>query len=198
MQLFIKQKGISISVETSDAESRLYEFIDTRLGTYLSNMDIRYDISAAVVAVPHDDLFDAIGRIRCLNKEKDHESFEDLIIGQRRVHNILQSAKDKTSTVNDSLFDCDDEIRLWSEFEKTQQSFGAAMDEFNYKKALNILLSLRPHIDGFFDNCMVMDKDEKKRGNRLAMLKDIRALFNRYADFSLIVLKGEEQKESKQ
>lgn len=192
MDLYASQKEISLSVERSDAAPRLFGFIDARLETHVSNMDVRYDIASAVTAVPHDDLFDAIRRIHCLNQEKDDAYFDALVIGQRRVSNILQGVKDAGFGVNAGLFDCDAERMLWSAFESAQGTFQREMERFGYRKALKALFSLRPHIDDFFDNCMVMDKDDEKRGNRIALLMNLRRLFNRYADFSLIVLEGEQ------
>jgi glycyl-tRNA synthetase beta chain len=55
---------------------------------------------------------------------------------------------------------------------------------------LNKLAALRPHVDSFFDNVMVMDKDEKVRFNRLSLLAEISALFHKIADFSKIVTAG--------
>ena len=58
------------------------------------------------------------------------------------------------------------------------------------RAALNKLAALRPHVDNFFDNVMVMDKDEKVRFNRLSLLSEISALFHKIADFSKIVTAG--------
>ncbi|MGW8323284.1 MAG: DALR anticodon-binding domain-containing protein, partial [Thermodesulfobacteriota bacterium] len=41
-------------------------------------------------------------------------------------------------------------------------------------------------INGFFDQVLVMDKDESLKNNRLALLAMVRELFGRVADFSKI------------
>ena len=43
-------------------------------------------------------------------------------------------------------------------------------------------------INNFFDNVMVMDKDEQIKNNRLALLKNIDTLIKSTADFGKIVL----------
>ena len=43
-------------------------------------------------------------------------------------------------------------------------------------------------INNFFDNVMVMDKDEQIKNNRLALLKNIDTLIKSIADFGKIVL----------
>ena len=50
------------------------------------------------------------------------------------------------------------------------------------------LASLRSPVDQFFDQVMIMDKDEQIRQNRLALLKQIIDLFASFADFSQIVI----------
>ena len=48
--------------------------------------------------------------------------------------------------------------------------------------------ALTAPINNFFDNVMVMDKDENIKHNRLALLKNIDDLIKTIADFSKIVL----------
>ena len=42
-------------------------------------------------------------------------------------------------------------------------------------------------VNHYLDDVMVMDKDEKVRNNRLAMLKTVLALFDGWGDFSQLV-----------
>jgi glycyl-tRNA synthetase beta chain len=49
-----------------------------------------------------------------------------------------------------------------------------------------VIATLRASVDRFFDDVMVMTDDPDLRGNRLALLKAIAALFDRMADFSKI------------
>lgn len=44
--------------------------------------------------------------------------------------------------------------------------------------------NLKEPVDRFFDNVMVMDKNEDLKRNRLSMLGEIRELFFTIADFS--------------
>ncbi len=53
-----------------------------------------------------------------------------------------------------------------------------------YTKALTSLAELRPTVDTFFDDVMVMVDDEAVKNNRLAVLAELRALFLEIADIS--------------
>ena len=68
------------------------------------------------------------------------------------------------------------------------------MKNHNYKNSIKLLLSLRDYIDKFFDHCLVMTDDTKRRDNRLTLLSKIKHLFDSFADFSMIVIQGEEGK----
>ncbi len=53
-----------------------------------------------------------------------------------------------------------------------------------YVEALEQLATLKPAVDLFFDKVMVMCDDIDKRRNRLALLKQLHALFIQIADIS--------------
>ena len=60
------------------------------------------------------------------------------------------------------------------------------LDAGEYTAALACLAGLRDGVDAFFDTVKVMDDDETLRGNRLALLARIGALFMETADISLL------------
>ena len=79
---------------------------------------------------------------------------------------------------------------MFSYFDDIKPRVEKGIAEKDFSAALNKLAALRPHVDAFFDNVMVMDKDEKVRFNRLSLLAEISALFHKIADFSKIVTAG--------
>jgi glycyl-tRNA synthetase beta chain len=54
------------------------------------------------------------------------------------------------------------------------------------KEALILLAQLKDPIDHFFDEVMVMTDDEKLKHNRLILLSNLRQLFLKIADVSLL------------
>ena len=62
--------------------------------------------------------------------------------------------------------------------------------EKNYKAALELIATLRPQVDAFFDAVMVMAPEMEVRANRLALLRQVLADFSGIADFSEIVTAG--------
>jgi len=92
----------------------------------------------------------------------------------------------------------DSERALHRAYIQIKDSFEEAVKNRNYIDALTTLATLRPFIDRFFDDVLVMcdpeGKDPKKSAiqqNRLALLQRITKLFLAIADFSEIVPEGE-------
>jgi glycyl-tRNA synthetase beta chain len=56
----------------------------------------------------------------------------------------------------------------------------------SYAAMLKALSGLRPAVDSFFDEVMVMADDPAVRDNRLALLAGLQALFLRVADVSVL------------
>jgi glycyl-tRNA synthetase beta chain len=66
---------------------------------------------------------------------------------------------------------------------KSVKSFTAAGE---YEKALKEIATLRPFVDTFFDEVMVMVDDEAVKQNRMGLLSSVAELFQNIADFTLI------------
>jgi glycyl-tRNA synthetase beta subunit len=56
----------------------------------------------------------------------------------------------------------------------------------NFYMSLKTIANLKPIIDSFFDNVMVMDSDAKIANNRLLLLARTKQLFNKVANFDLL------------
>ena len=55
-----------------------------------------------------------------------------------------------------------------------------------YREALEAIATLRPRVDRFFDDVLVMAEEEDLRRNRLALLARLLKEFSTIADFSEI------------
>ena len=60
----------------------------------------------------------------------------------------------------------------------------SALQSHQYAKGLELLATLRPQIDAFFDQVLVNDPDQALRNNRVALLAEVHALFGHVADLS--------------
>jgi len=60
------------------------------------------------------------------------------------------------------------------------------MERRDYGEALNRLASLKPVVDEFFDNVMVLVEDPEVKRNRLSLLNALSLMFQDIADISLL------------
>ena len=81
--------------------------------------------------------------------------------------------------LNESFFKEDAEKALYANLQKFN-------DNVDYKTYLNELENLNPSVTKFFDDVLVMDKDENVKKNRLALLTLLRKKYDFLTDFSKI------------
>jgi glycyl-tRNA synthetase beta chain len=165
----------------------IHKFAKDRIEGYLQSIGIRYDVANAVLSEGWENIRSAslIGKSMMRFRE-DEEEFEKLVIGQKRVSNILQSGIGKS--VKKSLLIEKEEKELYKQAKKIEPFIENFIKDENYLKALGLLKELRPFIDDLFDNVMVMTEDKKLRENRLTLLYYVRSLFHLLADFEEIVI----------
>ena len=73
--------------------------------------------------------------------------------------------------------------------EAAQTAVDAALAAEDYPAAFAALAALRAPIDRFFDEVMVMDKDEQLRDNRLKLLNRFEAVFSGIANIGELARK---------
>ena len=62
----------------------------------------------------------------------------------------------------------------------------AALAKHDFQAALTALAAVKPQVDAFFDNVMVMADDAAVKQNRLNLLNELSQLMNAVADISLL------------
>lgn len=163
-------------------------FILERLKYTYVEKGISPEIYEAVLATGTTSLLDFNRRVHAVIDFQTLPEADALAAANKRVSNILkkQDGVNIPNKVSKKYLEADAETRL-AELLNDQhdkvESFAKAHD---YKAALSSLACLKDPIDLFFEEVMVMDKDEHKRKNRLALLNQIRQLFAKTADISLI------------
>jgi glycyl-tRNA synthetase beta chain len=166
------------------------DFIRKRAWNYFVEAGFAYDLVDAVLEASLDDLAGVRPRLVALTHFREKDDFAGLVIGARRVTNILRDQPplplDPSSLVEPSSRALD------SERARVEREVEAGVAEGDFDRAVASLLSLRESIDAFFDDVMVMVDDQELREARLGLLSSVRALFVRIADFAKVVLEGEE------
>jgi len=179
----------------NDPGKAIAEFVRERLEFYLRDaLGFKYDVVNAVLAAGSDDVVDAVARAAALSSVRSTADFEAISIAFKRMKNILRQAreagKQPSTTINATVIKEDAERELAGVLPDTAKKVEALRGARDYDTALSEIAKLRPAIDQFFDQVMVMVDDENLRANRLALLETLTREFSTIADFSEIVTEG--------
>jgi glycyl-tRNA synthetase beta chain len=185
-------------VPTPPAEvvaQEIYDFLMERLRAY-------YLEGAGGTAAPGrvavtTEMFDAVlttrpaspadfdARLKALSTFLDLPEAASLTAANKRIANILKKAGETApAQVDVRQLKEDAEVRLYDAMHSLRDAVAASTAQHEYARALGRLAQLRPAVDAFFENVMVMDENAELRANRLALLAQLRGLFAGVADLS--------------
>jgi glycyl-tRNA synthetase beta chain len=183
--------------------SALLAFMGERARYKWESEGYAYDEVNAVLATGLHDLSNMQDRLSALHEVRNEagEDFDHLSIAFKRVRNILKGLS--RQALRPELFkpvkdkEGSAERALHGAYEALERRVSGLLDSASFGVALRQLATLRPAVDRFFDDVLVMcdpdGKDPAKTAlqqNRLALLQRVVGLFNRVADLSEIVPKG--------
>ena len=149
------------------------------------NAAVTTEMFDAVLATRPASPLDFDARLRALSAFLALPDAASLAAANKRVANILRKAGESAPpTVDAEALQAPAERQLFDAMRERRDGVSAATARKDYASALALLAQLRPAVDAFFDQVMVMDEDPKLRANRLALLAQMRELFAGVADLS--------------
>ncbi|HXC96642.1 MAG TPA: glycine--tRNA ligase subunit beta [Edaphobacter sp.] len=174
---------------------RVEVFLAERLEFYLREVKGQaYDVVKAVLAAGANDVRDAVARAEAVTAVRGSADFVAVSAAFKRMKNILSQAKEKGELPKGDEGQSGDLHPTQRELTAREEEIAIGVkkmaEEREYKRALESIATLRPHVDAFFDQVMVMDPDPKIRASRLSLLTKIVSNFSGIADFSEIVVAG--------
>ena len=164
-------------------------FLRERLDFYLREVrGYAYDVVNAVLSAGLTTVTDAVARAQALTQVRGSEDMLAISTAFKRIKNILRQAEKKygDAIVAEDLTDAAEQ-RLYAEMADIAPRVDALFAQQQYVEALEQIAALRPAIDLFFDQVMVMSPEAHLRRNRLALIASVLRDFSRIADFSEIV-----------
>ncbi len=177
------KKSISIlPVKVEDSE-KLFDdvrtFFEQRLSIYYNDKFSHDLVDAAMTEAVLLNLNDFASRLTILSELVKKPEFNSVYEAANRISRI---AKEKTQLPECSLFN--------TPYEKKLMECAKAIDAdtLEYNELFQRLSEIVPVINEFFDNVLVMDKNEDIKANRLKLLGVVKQKFDRIADFSKIIV----------
>ncbi len=171
-------------IHLDDQTAEVGDFLRGRLRQFLSAQDFRYDVIDAVIDAKQEDIHQLIEAANTLKKHLNDTDFKSSMEALTRVMNLGQKDQSKKE-VDPTLFENEAEQNLYQAVKKVEENFASQTVEENY----HALTQLRPLIEDYFDQTMVMTDDEKIRNNRLAQLRKITQMAIAVASLNDLVTK---------
>lgn len=167
-----KAAGSCVSRVSGKITDEIYDFFIQRLIIFLSEKYPKNVLEAcAANKNPLVDLSDYIKRVEVVAKLNSPALLESA----NRVLRMLK--EDSNKQVNKSLFKESAEGMLLSQIETVSENL-------SYDAYLKQLEEINPSVEKFFNDVLVMDKDENVKENRLALLTLLKSKYAYLADFS--------------
>jgi glycyl-tRNA synthetase beta chain len=168
------------------AAREVMEFLAARLHAILMERGIPADLVDAVLSVDVERVSEAGNRAEALAAFRQEADFGELAAAFRRVVNILPKGFSKA--VDPHRFVTSAERALHAEAATLRAETEHLVRARDYFRALQRIATIRPIVDMFFEEVMVMVDDRDLQENRLAILKEVADLFSGIADFSKIAV----------
>ncbi len=169
---------------------KIVEFINARAKTIFTDDGFRYDEIDACMLEGNTDYLELHRRAESLNRFRKNEKFSELLLGFKRMNNILagfrKDNKEYKLTFKESLMEEKEERDLYSFFNSKSTEMGELIGESRYIDLFELMTEAKPLIDAFFDKVLVMDKRIEVRDNRLSIIEGILGNFRSLIDFSKI------------
>ena len=160
-------------------------FMQARLAVLLQN-DYAQDTVAAVLAQRPDRLDDLADKLQAVESFKKLTEAAALAAANKRVHNLLKKADAELGAAQENLLQEEAERALFAATQALRPTVQNALAQHDFQAALTALSAVKPQVDAFFDNVMVMADDDAVKQNRLNLLNELSQLMNAVADISLL------------
>jgi glycyl-tRNA synthetase beta chain len=173
--------------KAKDLVKTVRDFIFERLRTFYADQGIGADVFLAVDAVRPASPLEFNARMKAVSNFVTLPQAQALAAANKRVSNILQkSAVNARARVDTTKLAEAAERALADLVKSVQTRVDPLLKKSDFTPALAAMAELQPAVDAFFDQVMVNVDDPALRDNRLALLQELRAMFLRVADISLL------------
>ena len=180
------QAGYGPQGETDGQATRqaVLEFLRGRIEAVLVERGLPADVVGAVLSAGSNDVVDAARRAEALTVLRREADFGELAVAFRRVVGIIPRGFQRPVEVNRLVEGA--ERALYAQAMELKGEVERLVAARDYLGALRRIVALKPMVDMFFEEVLVIGPDEGLTQNRLALLKTVGDLFARIADFTQI------------
>jgi glycyl-tRNA synthetase beta chain len=173
--------------DTTKTTNEVSDFMWQRLESLFLERNFPIDVVRAVREGALDSVAKTFKRMAAVQALRPEPDFVPLAATFKRAANILKKeANGGTHDIDKDLLHEEAEQKLFGALCRVEGEVLEKVSQGDYEDGLRSLVGLKPEVDNFFENVMVMDKDDKVKANRLSLLSRLVRLFKTVADISHI------------
>lgn len=144
------------------------EFFTLRLKNIFLDREVPHHVIDLLLSNNELSVADAEGLVNALLANRIDENVE-LVQAYTRMYNLVKDVE--YTGVNNDLLKEDAEKALFEAASKASEASSAAWEAGDYDAVVAVPATLVPAINKFFEDVMVMDKDEAIKANRLQLVR---------------------------
>ena len=148
--------------------NQVEEFFTLRLKNIFLDREVPHHVIDLLLSNSELSVVDAEGLVNALLVNRIDENVE-LVQAYTRMYNLVKDVE--YTGVNSDLLKEDAEKALFEAASKASEASLAAWEAGNYASVVAVPATLVPAINKFFEDVMVMDKDEAIKANRLQLVR---------------------------
>jgi len=181
------ERGVTVA---GAARDQVRDFLGQRLHHALVQEGLPEDVVRAVLAMGSRHPLHDRARAQALAALRAEPTFEDFALSFKRVQRIIPADFVATPEVDGDLLVEAAERALLAEQRRVAGEVAPLRAAGDYGAILACLVTLRPAVDRFFDDILVMAEEPDLRTARLSLLCRVRALFDGLADLSQLAVES--------
>lgn len=182
---------IKWKIDQTESLANLMDFFGQRLRALFIGQGFDSRAVDAALGAGFSDIRTLKARLEALSSFTKEDDFEQAVLTFKRAANIIRKQGDDagqelTGSYDPELYEGEHETAFGTKLEEMGPRFDDLWGNDDFAGLMGLLRELRPSVDGFFDNVMVMCDDGDIRLNRLNMLKALVDKLGRLADFNAL------------
>ena len=184
--------GINWKLPPDEALAKVMDFTVLRAKNYFTaNKGYDVLITEAALSAGLEDICSTAMRVEALAAFSRQSNYEQAVQTFKRLANIIAKIEGSdlehlTGAYSSDLLREAAEKNLAAKLEEIGPRFDALWQEDRFAELFGLLDEVRPAVDAFFDQVMVMDKDDAVRRNRLNLLQALAGRLGLLADFKAL------------
>ena len=182
-----RKASVAPQLDQIAQSGNVLRFMNDRIVKLLRTNGVRYDIVNAVTKGTNDNILEILQAAKVLSAHKNDHDFKGVIESLTRVLRISKQAKFSGSelSVDPSLFKNDSEQKLYQVINRLSKRY----NHLSPAEAYQGLARLEDPINNYFDQTMVMAKDQQLRDNHLKQLLILSRMIMKLGNLDKLIVK---------